>query len=227
MNTNTSPEMIRRHPIYPFWNRLIEPAVKNLEPEQYLKTRLLAALLIMLAFVDLLLSPLVILRFYPDTTIWKNPLFVLYIGSLVAFLASYVLNRNGRYLIAATIAVGFTGFVPIAGALIFPSTTMLYLSVIYLIGVIIFGRILFSKSISSLITLVCGASILSFPLFTSEYTFTTIQLPFLGFLNITVLLVILTKHHQNIENKRRDELLHANASDLEKIVHQTFFNLRH
>lgn len=212
MKPNTSPEMSHQHPIYPYWNRLIEPAVKNLEPEQYLKTRLLAALLIVLAFVDMLLSPLVIMRFYPNTTIWENPLFILYIGSLVAFLVSFVLNRNGRYLTAATIAVVFTGLIPIAGGLIFPSTTMLYLSVIYLIGVVIFGRILFSKSISSLITLVCGASILSFPLFTSAYTFTTIQLPFLGFLNIIVLLLILTKHNQNIENDRRDELLHANAS---------------
>ena len=81
MNSKTSPDMTHRHPIYPFWNLLIEPAVKNLDPEQYLKTRLLAALLIVLAFVDLLLSPLILMRFYPDSYIWENPLFILYIGS--------------------------------------------------------------------------------------------------------------------------------------------------
>lgn len=212
MNTSTSPEISPRHPFYLFWNKLVEPAVENLEPEHYLKTRLLASLLIVLALVDLLLSPLIIKRFYPNSSIWQNPLFILYVGSLSAFWVSYVLNRNGRYLTAATIAVGFTGFVPIVGALIFPSTTMLYLSVIYLIGVVIFSRILFSKTISSLITIVCGASILSLPLFTAVYTFASIHLPFLGFLNITVLLLILTWHNQAIENKRRDELLVANES---------------
>ncbi len=212
MNTNPLPEMTQKHPILRLWDRLIEPAVTHLEPEQVLKTKLLSSLLIVLALVDLFLSPLIILRFYPNTKFWENPLVILYIGSLVAFLTSYVLNRNGRYLAAAIIAIGFTGFVPIAGALAFPTTPMLYLSIIYLIAVVLFSRILFSQKASAWITIICGISILLFPVLTPAYTFTTIQLPFLGFLNIIVLLLILTRHNQTIENKRRDELLHVNAS---------------
>jgi PAS domain S-box-containing protein len=212
MNQNYLSVDGQSHPVLRFWNGLIEPTVQTMSAEQFLKAKLLSSLLIFLAVVDLFLSPFIILRFYPDAPIWESPLFILYIGSLVAFLASYVLNRNGRYIISALIIIGFTWFVPFAGALAFPSMTMLYLSVIYLIGVVLFGRILFTNTISSIITIICALSILVLPLIESFYTYTLIQLPFIGFLNITVLLLLFTYHNAKIEDQRRDELLHVNTS---------------
>ena len=212
MTQTLSSEKVQSNGLLSFWNQLIEPTVQNLSPEQIIKARLLSSLLIFLAIVDLFLSPFIILRFDPGKMIWESPLFVLYIGSLTAFLASYVLNKNGRYFFSAFIIISFTWFVPVAGAITFPSQTMLYLSVIFLIGVILFGRILFNNTVSSIVTVISTLSILILPLLRDAYTFTSIQLPIIGFINIAVLLLIFTYHNSIIENQRREELLHAHAS---------------
>jgi PAS domain S-box-containing protein len=188
--------------------RLVEPANSLHEPEARLNARLLAALLLALGCMAFLGAFVISITAYPTSTAW------LLWGTVIPLLGAYALSRTKYYKWAAALGIFIFSLIPyITIALVAPElrSNLVFLSLAWLTLPILLTSLFFSTRITAAYAGLINLSIVLLPALIPNVDRTAVNAALGLILTVSVLVVVLMYHREQIERSRQAALAESEA----------------
>ncbi|GEM_PF-2014344 len=188
--------------------RLVEPASSLQDPEARLNARLLAALLLALAGMELVGALAISSMTDPAgaaAVLW---------GATVPLLGIYVLSRTRYYKWAAALSILFSSLMPyltlaLAAPRLTPEQLFLALSLLFL--PIVLASLFFTARITAICATLIDLSLLLIPVFIPSIDRTVVNTALGLVLTVSALVVVLMYHRRQIERLRQATLVESEA----------------
>jgi PAS domain S-box-containing protein len=188
--------------------RLVEPSSSLVQPEARLNARLLAALVLALVGMELCGALVISITIYPLSTatlLW---------ATVVPLLAAYVLSRTKYYQWAAALGIFIFSLIPyLAIMLVAPELRpdLVFLSLAWLSLPVLLTSLFFSIQITVVYALLINLSILLIPVVFPTVGQTAVYTAFGLILTVSILIVVLMYHREQIERTRQAALAESEA----------------
>lgn len=203
----------------PFWrslrqrvtsvaSRWVEPASSLHEPEAWLNARLLAALLLALLCLVLIGALVISVAAYPANVAW------LLWGAVIPLCTAYALSRTTHFKLGAALGIFVFSLIPYVTLVVdAPRSTsdLLFLSLAWLNLPILLTSLFFSIRITAVYAVLINLSLLLIPIIIPDVNRVAVNTALGLILTVSVLIVVLTYHREQIERSRRVTLAESEA----------------